>query len=1090
MQLNKIFSAALLIAFFAFSSTLQAQIQVKGTVKDADNGELLIGVNILIDSAPGKGTVTDIDGTYTIEVPDESAVLTFSYTGYQNQEEQVGTRRTINVNLANDAAQLEEVVVTALGIKRQSRQIGYSTESLEGKDLVISNAPNIANALSGKIAGLAVTSGNGVDGGTTRLTIRGNNNITGDNQPLIVVDNVPIANDAGLTDIGRGQDWGSALNNINPNDIEDVTVLKGPTASALYGSRGGNGVILITTKKGGETKGFGITYNVTHKITTPYRYRDVQNTFGAGSPLDLLEPAFPINADGEPSYPRDIYKDDGPYGLPTTQTFGFYSSAMSWGPRMEGQMIRWWDGEMRPYTAQPDNQSFYYRNGQTTNHNLAFSGAGKLGSVRVSLSHLDNEAIVQNSDFQQTSANIGSRLNISKRARADVSISYINYNRHNSPFLGDDNNNSLGKAQLYSFPRSYKGLEREINFLPDGSQNPLLANAYPFTYVSPNIYWNNVHNNTDLNRNKLIGNISLTLDLTDWLSVTGRTGMDFTQNRFETRHRPVNNLGVLGGFYKTDFGRDISLNNEFLISAHKEGLFGGKFSTDLSFGGTQWRREQYGIRAESGEWSQPWVYSIGNTDDPLTVPLPEETRIEHRINSLFGFWNIGYDDFLFLEVTGRNDWSSTLPTGANSFFYPSASLSFIPTSIFNFKSADWLSFWKLKGTYAFSAKDAEPQQTDFVYTIDNFGGAQTAALPNTIPPLNLTNQDVKSFEIGTTLGLFDDKINFDFTYYFINSFKQILEAPLPESSGASNITTNTGILHNEGFEAILNINLVQKRSFFWQTAFNVGRNRNTVVDLGEGANILQLADIWELNGPAIAVRAGEDYGTIIGYDYVYHEESGQPILNEAGTSYLVSENRVPIGNSSPDFTGGWSMRMGWKGLTLSTLVDTKWGGDIYAGSYVIGLQSGTSPSTLPERLGNGLPYTDPEGNVRPVGVVLPGVYADGTPNDKVVHYYHKYIGNTGGWGRFLSTPGIMENSWIKLREVSLAYQMPDNFLRKSKIFQELSLNITGRDLFYLYTTLPDRINPEGSNGAGNAQGLEWAALPGVRSITFGLNASF
>ena len=254
--------------------------------------------------------------------------------------------------------------------------------------------------------------------------------------------------------------------------------------------------------------------------------------------------------------------------------------------------------------------------------------------------------------------------------------------------------------------------------------------------------------------------------------------------------------------------------------------------------------------------------------------------------------------------------------------------------------------------------------------------------------------------------------------------------------------------------------------------------------------LLEIANIWGLNGPAIAVREGEEYGTIIGYDYVRHEGTGQPILNEDGTLYQISESRVPIGNASPDFIGGWTMRLGFKGLTLSTLVDTKWGGDIYAGSYVIGLQTGQSPETLPERQGGGLPFTDPAGNVRNVGVVLPGVYADGTPNDKVVHYYFKYIGNTGGWGRFLSTPGIRENTWVKLREVALSYRFPESLNRKTKVFQDLTLSVTGRDLFYLYTTLPDRINPEGSNGAGNAQGLEWASFPGVRSVTVGLNASF
>jgi len=337
--------------------------------------------------------------------------------------------------------------------------------------------------------------------------------------------------------------------------------------------------------------------------------------------------------------------------------------------------------------------------------------------------------------------------------------------------------------------------------------------------------------------------------------------------------------------------------------------------------------------------------------------------------------------------------------------------------------------------------------------------------------------------------MFDNNVDLDFTYYYIRSFDQILDSPVPNSSGASRIRINQGVLENKGIEAIVNFNVIRNRNFRLKTGFNIGRNRNIVVSLGDGAKLLDLADIWGLNGPAIAVREGEDYGTIIGYDYIYHE-NGSRILNEAGTHYQFTESRVPIGNASPDFTGGWTTQISYKGVRLNTLVDTKWGGDIYSGSYVTGLQNGQSPETLIERNDGGLPYVDPDGNNRNVGVVLDGVYADGSQNDKVVHYLFKYIPNAGGWGRWLSTPGIVENSWVKLREVSLSYDLPKSLLKKTKVFQDLEVSVVGRDLFYLYTTLPDRINPEASNGSGNAQGLEWGAFPGVRSFGVNLKAGF
>jgi iron complex outermembrane receptor protein len=282
---------------------------------------------------------------------------------------------------------------------------------------------------------------------------------------------------------------------------------------------------------------------------------------------------------------------------------------------------------------------------------------------------------------------------------------------------------------------------------------------------------------------------------------------------------------------------------------------------------------------------------------------------------------------------------------------------------------------------------------------------------------------------------------------------------------------------------------VQTKNLLVRTGINFSRNRNYVESLGEYADVYPLADIWDLNGPAMALREGDEYGTIYGYDYVYNE-NGKPIVNDEGTKYLITDTRVPIGNASPDFIAGWQGEVSYKGITLVASIDTKWGGDIYCGSYVISLQTGQSPETLLEREGGGLPYTDPDGNTSNIGIILDGVYEDGTPNDKVVHYYYKYLPNAGGWGKFLSTPGILENSWVKMREISLSYALPYEVIKKTKVFQGLTLSLAGRDLFYLYSSLPDNINPEGIMGSGNAQGFEWGSMPSTLSVTFGIAASF
>jgi hypothetical protein len=388
-----------------------------------------------------------------------------------------------------------------------------------------------------------------------------------------------------------------------------------------------------------------------------------------------------------------------------------------------------------------------------------------------------------------------------------------------------------------------------------------------------------------------------------------------------------------------------------------------------------------------------------------------------------------------------------------------------------------------------AATDTQPYQLDYVYYSGLFGNTQTSSLDRTIPPLDLAPQEAKSFEIGTTLGLFDEHLSLDFTWYHIMSDNQILTLPVPASSGATGTVINNGELENSGFEFIMNLVVLNRASLVIETGLNFSRNRNYVVSLGSSSEPLELGNIWGLNGPAIAVREGDEYGTIVGYDYVYHE-NGQPILSDDGTTYKITDNRVPIGNASPDFIGGWTTRFIYKGFTLSTLVDTNWGGDIYCGSQVIAMQTGQAPETLLERQGGGLPYTDEEGVTRNVGVVLPGVYEDGTPNDKVVHYYFKYMPNAGGWGKVISKPGIMDNTWVKMREIALSYNVPVKVVEKTKIFQSLSVNVVGRDLFYFYSSLPNKINPEGLMGSGNAQGLEWASYPGSRSVSFGITASF
>ncbi|HPX34026.1 MAG TPA: SusC/RagA family TonB-linked outer membrane protein [Bacteroidales bacterium] len=1095
----------LLINVFGFAQ----QKSVSGKVYSDQDDIPLIGVTVLIKGTL-TGTVTDVNGRFTLPSVEASTILVFSYIGFETVEIFVGEQQFIEIRMLTKYAEVEEVVVTALGVSRQKREIGYSTEKIDEDVLIESRAPNILNAISGRSAGVQISQPDGIEGGSTRIVIRGNNNIGADNQPLIVVDNVPMENVPGLSNIGRGVDWGSAINDINAFDIESMTLMKGGAASALYGSRGANGVLFITTKRGQKQKGIGVTYNMDYRITHPYRYREVQNIYGHGGPISLTPPVFPTSGDtllypGIYDNAQLVINQEGKTST-TAEEFGYYGSSVSWGPKMEGQMIKWWDGKMRPYSPQPDNLKIPFSDGYTTTHNISATGGGDKGTMRVSITRQDNKPIIENSEFNRTTLNLGATLDISSKLKTDLTLSFINYHRLNSPMLGEDWN-SFSKGLLYSWPRSYQAVDKMNYANPDGTQNP--QDGYPFLYLSKTIWWDYYNNNTTLDRDKYTAALTLIYDMTSWLQVLGRIGRDFTIEQYETRNKPIDALGLQNGYYSNNLARNVGDNYDFTMTAKKDEILDSKLDLTFSMGTSRYNTENYYIGGRSGTWYYPNMYTFFNYTDNIystdannntiveqfgNTPgsmAPSEQIIRKRINSVYSFLNLAYDSYLFLELTGRNDWSSTLPKGNNSYFYPSVSLSFIASEVIDFqKHINWLNFMKIRGGIAQTATDTDPYLMTFHYNTTLFGGQQASNFPATIPPLNLKPQRVNSYEGGLNLGFFDNRIDMDFTYYYLYSFDQIIpNLPLPFSSGATTIMTNEGVLTNKGIELIINTVPVRTKDWLVRSGINIARNRNKVVSLGGSADSYMLADIWGLNGPAMILHEGDSYGTISGYDYIF-DENGNRVVNEEGTKYLITDTRVPIGNAAPHFIGGWNTMAAYKGFKFTMLIDTKWGGDIYCGSYVIGLQTGQSPETLKEREGDGLPYTDPDGNTSNIGIILDGVHEDGTPNTTVVHYYYKYLPNAGGWGKFVSTPGILENTWVKMRELSLAYTIPQKWLEKLKAFQNLTVSFTARDLFYIYTTLPDKINPEGIMGSGNAQGFEWASFPGTRSFVFGLTASF
>ena len=1086
------------------------------------NGEPLSGVSISVTGS-SRSTTTDAKGNFKIQA-EKGDVLEFSFVGYQNVTITVGTTAVLNITMANNEGSLNEVVVTALGISRQKRAIGYSQEQIKGTDLAQSNAPNVINALSGKMAGVNITSPNGVDGGSTRIIIGGNNTITGDNQPLIIVDGMPMDNTipAAAQDVTAPRDWGSAMNLINPQDIEDMSILKGPAAAALYGGRGANGVILITTKKGAKRPGLGVDYNFGYKVIQPYRYIKMQNEYGAGGMVSLNAPQYQTDAsgnlmlnDGWNQMFVDQKTGTGPYGVAVTDQVSWTGSGVSWGPKMDGTEITWWDGTKKADVPQPNNIKSYYRNGNQLTHNVAISGGNEWGTLRASFTRLDNMAIIPNSKYSQNSFNIGTSMKLSKRVNLQVNASYFTNVYLNAPSLGNTEG-TLQSNLIYAYSRNYRGFDDLGKYqLPDGSRNSYTSFPWVGNGSAQNLYWNTYENNETVTRRKLLGSAQLNYEATNFLNLMVRASVDANNNEDLTINNPTNATGTIGGTYGHGLVRDIANNYDWLATLHKENIV-KDFNAKWSVGGTFYKRSMYGISGNNSPsaYATPYLSYFANyAGATQSSQIPSESWYDKKLNSLYSFLNLSYKNYLFLDVTARNDWSSTLPKSQWSYFFPSFSASFVFSDALHIDPTV-LSFGKLRAAWAEGAVDVPPYVINTIYNTSTFAGQPTSSLPSALPAVNYKPQINKTADVGISLGFLRSRINFDFRYYHGRATQQLLNSPLPVSSGVSSIVVNTGVLENSGLEMLLKARVVDRSAFKWDMSINMSNNYNRLLSLTKGATRVDMANIWGANGNYISAVVGQEFGSIMGYDYVYDPKTGKRLLQDEnmlmqnfnvnaataaqmkGTMYQSSSTIVPIGNATPKFRGGMTNTFYFGGgISVSTLIDWKIGGQIWSGTYASMMQQGTAPETLKERDGGGLAYTTPDNTSTKWGVILPGVYPDGSVNTNVVHYYYKYI-QYGVWSsgpngsNWIHSTGVLTDTWYKLRELSISYAIPATIVKRTKAFQAASVSLVGRDLFYLYSSLPDHINPEGSNGAGNAQGIEFASLPGVRSVGVQLRASF
>ena len=1121
--------------------------KISGVVRDAVTNAAIPGVTVMVKGST-KGTSSNGEGRFEVDA-NEGDVLVFSAVGFKSKEVTVSGENSYNISLETDEKGLGEVVVTALGVKRSPRSLGYAVQNVKGSEITIAQAPTIAQGLMGKVAGLQISNASGgVEGGSSRVVVRGNTTLTNDNRAMVVVDGVPINNDpinsnglnngGGALGIAKGadissyNDWGTGLNFINPEDIESVTVLKGPAASALYGSRGGNGVVMVTRKKGVQRKGLGVEYSYSSRKTQVYEYLDFQNDFGSGLVGSLWtadqQKQFPVNGAGKRyqigtytgSYAAGDYKT-GAYGmLPynnSTQAWDLFSfpSGLSWGPKFDNQPILWYDGVERPYSAQPDNWKAFLPDGSVNQHNVSLSGGGEYGTVRISYTRDDSKANIPNSKYNTNTFNLGSSIKVSKILTADVTASYISYYRLNTPPIGSGN---YLAGMSYAATRDYRpDVDKMNNFTPQGARRdvgnssnfPAGSPAYPFYSYMTNAWWNIEKNNTELRRNQLLGGIRLTANLTDWLTLTGQGSIDNSNDATEIREYPKNIQGT-DGAYREANSQNLSRNLTAMARIHKEGLGNGDFNASLTGGVEQFYRKDYTVSASTkGLLLSPFVFALKNGSE---VPdAANEIRYQQKINSTFGFLDLSFRNYLYLQITARNDWSSTLAREFNSYFYPSANLSYVfSDGIPAVREAmPWLSFGKVSLSYAETGSGTTPFSIHNLLNVNNINGQASQTYKDALKLPDVKPQRSRQFELGLQLGFLDNRLNVELTGYTMKTYDQILDGTLPQSAGFTSVVLNRGSLGNKGLELVVNATPVRTKDFSWTIGLNAAHNTNKVLALDEGVDNLAIGNFFGGSGVSTRLKVGESYGTLYGKDFTYL--NGKKVLKRAvnpqsqlpltytvngttyfaGTEWVLTASEVPIGDVTPKLTGGISNTFRYKDFSLYVLADAKIGGDTYFGTYAAAMGNGLLQETVKERNGGGAPLVYPDGTQSNTGIVFDGVFADGKQNTDVVAAPWYYLKTYTSWNH-LGVPrsaSVFENSWMKLREAALTYQLPYNVVRKTKVLQGLSVSLIGRDLFYIFTTIPKGLNPEGVNGIGNQQGIEYSSMPRIRSFGFTVKAS-
>lgn len=1052
---KKIKSIAFILLLFITQQLFAQNATITGTVKSAD-GETLPGVSIFIKETK-QTTISDGKGAFSINAP-EKGTLVFSYIGFKTQEIQISKNGPISVILQSSDNALDEVVVTALGISREKKSLGYAVQELKGDRVAEAKESNLVNALAGKIAGVRVTNSQG-SMGSSRVVIRGETSIAGNNQPLFVVDGIPVDNSQ-LNSAGA-RDYANTISDINPEDIESMSVLKGPNAAALYGSRAAAGVILIKTKTGKSKKGLGIAINSNAVLETLLTLPVYQNAFGQGS-------------EGQFSYVDGAGKglNDG--------------VDESWGPKLDGRLIPQFysKGVAVPFVAHPDNVRDFFQTGYSLNNGVSVADAGEKYDYRISYNNLKQVGIVPNSGQGKNSFVLNTTLKITPKLSLTANANYSKLNSDNLPGTGGSRSTST-MLQFTWFGRQVD-INQLKNYLDENGKTFNWNNSY---YSNP--YWVAYENTVSQNRSRIIGSLALNYKIIDGLNFNFRSGTDYYNDRRKVRIAYGTNGTPFGSYTESAF--TVSENNtDATLNFNKQ--LNDDFSLEVLGGGNI--RRQY---IEQNDQSAPklaiaGLYNLKNSRDPL-VSSNNLSRLKSY--SVYASGQIGFRNYLFANITARNDWSSTLPAQNRSYFYPSFNGSFVATEAFDIKS-EVLDYLKIRGGWSKVGKDADPYRliNTYVFSAPFFGNPQLTTGSIDLNP-NLKPETTTSTELGAEAVFFNKRLRFDLSAYNTNSYNQILAADVSQSTGFTSKLLNAGKINNKGIEAQLGITPI-KKAFTWDIDVNFAANRSRVIELD--AEKLLTNYVVATNSAQVIATVGQPYGSLFGTAFL-RDGNGNIIVNSTGAPATNPTKQV-LGKYTPDWIGGVYNTFSYKGISLGVLVDASIGGSIYNGTYATGTYTGVLASTLPGRAAEygGISYYYPgndkkNGTVRvngtaPAGVtvyddgmIFDGVTADGKRNEKILpaqQYYKSF--------RNIDEANIFDASYVKLREVKLSYNLPAKWLRPLSL-QGVSVSLVGRNLWIIHRNTVD-IDPEVAFNTGNGQGLESLSNPSTRSYGINLNVKF